>query len=1000
MDAHLGAFLGLLNKIKRQCTNLCYSENGSFINLKRNMLLKHIKYIYALFFSLFLSVSICSQDAWQSCLPSALDGVDLPVNIYINQLDIESDLDIDEHEVHELIGFRQGDFITKEQLKNAFFYLRQKNSFGDVFFKLIALDQGYNLSLKIEKQVIFGSLKVHAFMVGKDQYKSCYLMNVGDTFDKEKHRLSFNKIKEKFHHQGFFNAKINDALKFDTDLKMVHVDLYLQKGVQFSIGKVDFQIMSSENYAGDDVYEVKKELKKLFHRKFFKLKYSKDLLDKSIQRFKRFLNRCGFAQSHVRLEESIDYKTKKVNLNFVISFEKKKKFVFWGNHFFTPDDFLENILMYGKSSWHFPGTIMQDEIINMYKKKGFWQVQVSVKEDKRHMYCLIKEGPRAVIKDIIFKDNHHISPSDLKACFKDFIKTRFFDADLFEQGLQELRYIYGDKGFWNAAVVKEAFIPLGDGKRYICQLTLEEGPQKFLDKVKVAQHEELLKDSSFPYPQQGKKPIPFSRSIVYDQKNWLISYFHDLGHNKITLDYEINEHDEMCDLVWNVVLHEQQVRFGKTILEGNSNILFKHIKKELAYQEGDLWSKEKLEESLQRFKDLDLFEEVYIYPYKHVDELGYNPVGLKLTLAEKYELRTRVGLQQVGRDLSFYDGVSYKFGSTFVVNNPLKFGDKFLLEADFTRFYGNLSAQYMIPWLFNRPVRSSLKVYNNSYSHPLYVGSNLSLYSALTQGVLISFNEKKKYLSYGVNLGLEVSRVKDLDIDGFATSIDYDQGLVDKKIPYVFIEPNVLWSRLDSLMNPTKGFRSLISMKIMGDLQSKTSFFKVMGEHSFYTPIKKSVLAVRLRIGHIFNRLFEQISPLDRFYLGGANSVRGYIQDYCPPFGELQDPISVDRGGLTDAAKGYWKYVPQGGRTMINANVEVRVPIYQDLSGVLFSDIGGLIKDSLFDAQAAVVGGSGFGFRYNTPIGPLRIDLAWKWRKEKNDFQGIFAWYLSLGHAF
>lgn len=964
------------------------------------MLLKQIKYIIVWFFLVFICAGIDAGEQWQPCKVAMLTDLHIPNKLYIDKLDIEADLSLDCQEVQELLGFSQGQSITLAQLKNAFFYLNEKNAFGGVYFKLLPVDAGWNLAFKIEKEVIFKSLKIHAFMVGKEQYKSCYLMNIGERFDKEKHRLSFNKIKEKFHHQGFFNAKINDALKYDVNLKTVHVDLYLQKGVQFSVGKVDFVINSDDDSSEDDAYAVKKELQKLFHRKFFKLKYSKQLLDKSIKQFKKFLNRCGFAQSHVALEESINYESKKVDFKFIISFEKKKKFVFWGNHFFSTDDFLENILMYGKSSWHFPGTILQDEIVNMYKKKGFWQVQVSVKEDKQHMYCLVKEGRRAIIKDIIFKDNRHISSDVLKNCFKDFIKTRFFDEDLFDQGMQELRHVYTEQGFWSASVVKESFIPVGDGKKYVCQLTLEEGQQRFLKNVMIHDYPLLLHKKPFADYVMLNDPVPFSRSIIYNQKNWLIKYFHELGHNKIAVDYKLHEENNVCMLAWNITLHEKQVRFGKTILEGNSHILFKHLKKEFAYKEGDLWSKEKLEDTLQHFKDLDVFEEIYLYPYKHVDEMGYNPVGLKLVLADKYEVRTRVGLQQVGRDLSFYEGVSYKFGSTFVVNNPLKFGDKFLLDADFTRFYGNVSAQYMIPWLFNRPIRSSVKVYNNSYNHPLYIGSNISLYSALTQGVLFAFNEKKKQLSYGVNLGLEVSRVKDLDVENFAQAIDYDAELIDKKIPYVFVEPNLLWSKLDSLMNPHKGFRSVVTAQLMIDLEAKSTFLKVLAEHSFYTPIKKSVLAVRFRIGHIFNRAFNQVSPLDRFYLGGASSVRGYLQDYCPPFGELQDPISVERAGLSDAAHGYWKYVPQGGRTMLNGNVEIRVPIYKDLNAVVFSDIGGLVKDSLFESQATLVGGSGFGFRYNTPIGPLRVDLAWKWKREKIDFQGIFAWYLSLGHAF
>ena len=61
---------------------------------------------------------------------------------------------------------------------------------------------------------------------------------------------------------------------------------------------------------------------------------------------------------------------------------------------------------------------------------------------------------------------------------------------------------------------------------------------------------------------------------------------------------------------------------------------------------------------------------------------------------------------------------------------------------------------------------------------------------------------------------------------------------------------------------------------------------------------------------------------------------------------------------------------------MFNCNFEVRFPIYHDFEGAVFLDSGVLIKDSVNDAPKNMLGGAGFGFRYNTPIGPIRFDIA------------------------
>jgi translocation and assembly module TamA len=85
---------------------------------------------------------------------------------------------------------------------------------------------------------------------------------------------------------------------------------------------------------------------------------------------------------------------------------------------------------------------------------------------------------------------------------------------------------------------------------------------------------------------------------------------------------------------------------------------------------------------------------------------------------------------------------------------------------------------------------------------------------------------------------------------------------------------------------------------------------------------------------------------------------------------------------------------------MFNLNFEMRFPIYFQLEGAAFIDAGVLIKDSIQDVPDNLLGGAGFGFRYNTPIGPLRFDLAFKLDRKYPEFESPYAWYLTLGQAF
>ena len=147
-------------------------------------------------------------------------------------------------------------------------------------------------------------------------------------------------------------------------------------------------------------------------------------------------------------------------------------------------------------------------------------------------------------------------------------------------------------------------------------------------------------------------------------------------------------------------------------------------------------------------------------------------------------------------------------------------------------------------------------------------------------------------------------------------------------------------------------------------------------------------MALRAKFGHIFKESFSKIMPPERFYLGGANSLRGYLPDRCPPLGKYTD----DSGQV--------HYVPQGGKSMLNMNMELRCPLIKSLTMALFQDVGVLVDDvKKINQDKSNLSATGVGLRYMTPFGPLRFDVGWKWKKSyPNDSR--YSWFLTFGHAF
>lgn len=188
----------------------------------------------------------------------------------------------------------------------------------------------------------------------------------------------------------------------------------------------------------------------------------------------------------------------------------------------------------------------------------------------------------------------------------------------------------------------------------------------------------------------------------------------------------------------------------------------------------------------------------------------------------------------------------------------------------------------------------------------------------------------------------------------------------------------------NSKMNPTGGYVSSLKLAPMyGFGNMDFSALVTEFDTAVYLPLgDKTVLAVRGAVGTMFGG-DASIPRGKRFFLGGGGTVRGF---------EHQE---IGRHDANDD--------PYGGISYVLFNSEIRQHITKDFAVVPFLDGGMVYEDVQPDFSEKLALGAGLGFRYNTPVGPVRLDIAVPLtdaypgdNKEITDFQ----LYISIGQAF
>jgi outer membrane protein insertion porin family/translocation and assembly module TamA len=571
--------------------------------------------------------------------------------------------------------------------------------------------------------------------------------------------------------------------------------------------------------------------------------------------------------------------------------------------------------------------------------------------------------------------------------------THYFTREQFEGDLKRIVAFYRDRGYPDAKV--RSFDVKLNRRQDAVDVTvdIDEGEPILVEAIEYDGFEVL------PPARLGdlkrrlalKPEAPLDRALAQASREAALDEIKDQGYPYATV--RVTERPGSSDharVVTFTTTPGTLARYGEITVQGNTSVSDDVIRRQLTFRPNWRYRLSQVQESQRRLYGLETFNFANIEPeITEGEQPEVVPVNVTVTEGKHRKVNFGVGYgtEEKARVDANWRHVNFFGGAR-----------TFQVEGRYSALSRGGRVNFRQPYLFGPRNNLLLTAQSWHRNEPAYelttrggrVSAERTLaprgpFSRRTGTTSMSLTYTNEFQSY------QVSR-EALDTPSFlktliALGLDPLNGTARGRLSSVDLDFH--HGTADNALNARRGYRVDAHLESAGRmLRGDFDFVEAMFEGRYYLALGRfAVVAAKARAGSIGATSGENLRVpfYRRYWLGGASSLRGWGRFEVSP---LFEGISV------------------GGHTMVESSLELRAPIWGDLSGVLFADAGNVWNNAwdfnLNDLRYDV----GPGLRYNTPIGPVRVDLGY----QLNPIPGLlidgreqkrrFRFHFSIGQAF
>jgi len=434
--------------------------------------------------------------------------------------------------------------------------------------------------------------------------------------------------------------------------------------------------------------------------------------------------------------------------------------------------------------------------------------------------------------------------------------------------------------------------------------------------------------------------------------------YSDIGYaySNTVPETKINKEEATVDLNY-AVQKGKLVNVNRINIRGNTKTYDHVIRRELKIDEQDLYSGKKIRRSQTLLERLGYFEEVNIST-EPTDEK--DKINLLVNVRE-----ASTGQFSVGAGYSTADGPL--FNARVAENNLLGTGKRVAADLDVGTKRNNASLSYYDRRFNDTYLATGAEIFRSDREYSDFDRRVMGTAATLGYPVEEIFGESFEDISTALRYEFMNVYIRNVDPLHAADLVIQSQGVSQSSA----IRPSITRSTINNPLNPIRGSEQSASVEFAG-LGGDANYLLYEARNAWYYPFIETswgnfVISLRTRMGYGDSQNDEKFPLFKRYFPGGINSVRGYKERTLGP---------KDANGNE-----------YGGAKQFVHNNELIFPIAESagIKGVTFYDIGQAFDDSESIDFGELRKAWGFGLRWLSPIGPLRIEFGFPIDKEDGE---------------